>query len=392
MTPLQTLELRMGDLRRHLAELIGAAEPDTGKIETLIGEIRATDALLVAQKLMEPEPKPETVIKGTAEVRELRQLLGSASLGRMMTGIADDAEGVGADRELRQHLHLPANYIPWHLLAENRAALAMSGDEEGNTQPWITSVFPMSAAAFCGLDVRTVAVGEELIPLISTGLTIGFPGAGTAQTEGAPVAATKTLTPRRATGNFPVNKEDMLKYPGLEEGWRVEMAAAIQNALDIDLLRKTNAGVLTHGTAPTAPADSTTAAEFLADIYGSVDGSMASAVDQLGLLVGPETFGYMGGLPYDAGSGLTVADKIRGIGVRMFVTDNAGAYASNHQAGCVIVGPPQRNASAAVWNGIEVIADGFSLATSGQVRFTVAAFWDFALNRPTAYIRKSYRR
>ena len=93
--------------------------------------------------------------------------------------------------------------------------------------------------------------------MISTGLTIGFPGAGTAQAEGAPVAATKTLTPSAGHRQFPGNKEDMLKYPGLEEGWRAEMAEAIQNALDIDLLRKTDAGILDHGMDPTAPADAT---------------------------------------------------------------------------------------------------------------------------------------
>ena len=59
MTDLQRLELRMGDLRKQLAEAIGATEPDTEAIEKLTGEIRATDALLVAQKVLEPEPKPE---------------------------------------------------------------------------------------------------------------------------------------------------------------------------------------------------------------------------------------------------------------------------------------------------------------------------------------------
>ena len=44
----------------------------------------------------------------------------------------------------------------------------------------------------------------------------------------------------------------MLKYPMLEESWRQEMNAAIQNALDIDLLRKTGDGLLDHGTDPTA--------------------------------------------------------------------------------------------------------------------------------------------
>ena len=67
----------------------------------------------------------------------------------------------------------------------------------------------MSAAAFCGVDVITVPVGQVLIPVITTGVTIGFVAAGAAQAESSPEAAVKTLTPRRGTGNFPVNKEDL---------------------------------------------------------------------------------------------------------------------------------------------------------------------------------------
>ena len=47
MTDLQRLELRMGDLRKQLAEAIAATEPDTEAIEKLTGEIRAADAQLV---------------------------------------------------------------------------------------------------------------------------------------------------------------------------------------------------------------------------------------------------------------------------------------------------------------------------------------------------------
>ena len=61
MTDLQRLELRMGDLRKQLAEAIAATEPDTEAIEKLTGEIRAADAQLVAHKLLEPEPKSELV-------------------------------------------------------------------------------------------------------------------------------------------------------------------------------------------------------------------------------------------------------------------------------------------------------------------------------------------
>lgn len=394
MTPLQTAEIRAGEIRIRLAELGGEPEltdETRAELDTLRHEYTDTERRMAALRISEPPPKA-TETRGSAEGRELRHLVGKASLGRMMSGIADDSEGAGADRELRQHMNLPANYIPWDMLLENRTALAVSGDEEGNVQPWINTVFPMSASAFAGVDMRTVAVGEDLIPIVGTGLTIAFPGKNTAPSESAPTASVTTLSPRRATGFFPVAKEDMLKYPMLEESWRQEMNAAIQNALDIDLLRKTGDGLLDHGTDPTAPSAATPAATFLSDVYGAVDGALASDVSQIRLLVGPESYAYMGGLVYDAGSGMTVADKLRSIGVETFVTDNAGAYAQNRQEAVVIVGPPRRNATAVTWNGIEIIRDEFTSASKGELIFTVAAFADFAILRAKAYDRKRYRR
>ena len=94
----------------------------------------------MGHKLTSPEPETKTVT-GTPEGREMRQLVGRASLGKMMSGIADDGQGDGAERELRQARNLPDNYIPWDML-EKRAAVDVSGDEEGNTTPWIQRVFP----------------------------------------------------------------------------------------------------------------------------------------------------------------------------------------------------------------------------------------------------------
>ena len=98
-------------------------------------------------------------------------------------------------------------------MLEQRAAVNVTGNEEGNTTPWIQRVLPGSAAAFCGIDVQMADVGEVLVPVITTGVTIGFVAAGAAQAESSPAAAVTTLTPRRGTGNFPVNKEDLAKFP-----------------------------------------------------------------------------------------------------------------------------------------------------------------------------------
>ena len=259
--------------------------------------------------------------------------------------------------------------------------------------PWIQRVFPNGAASFCGVDVQMAEVGEILVPVISTGVTIGFVAAGAAQAESSPVAAVTTLSPRRGTGNFPIAREDLAVFPMMEDAWRMELTDAVQNAIDVDLLTLASKGLLkAGGTDPTAPSDATTAPEFLADVYGAVDGAMSSAVNMNRLLVGPEVYGYMGSLIYDAGSGMTVADKLASIGVQVLVTDNAGAYASNAQDGLVIVGPPRRNAVGVTWRGVEIIRDEFSLAANGQLKFTVLVMWDYANVRPDGFIRKSYRR
>ena len=390
MDKILELELRMSEARQELSDLL-ESDADNEKVGVLNTEMRSLDRQIMGHKLTSPEPETKTVT-GTPEGREMRQLVGRASLGKMMSGIADDGQGDGAERELRQARNLPDNYIPWDML-EKRAAVDVSGDEEGNTTPWIQRVFPMSAAAFCGVDVQTVPVGQVLIPVITTGVTIGFVAAGAAQAESSPEAAVKTLTPRRGTGNFPVNKEDLAVFPMMESAWRMELTDAVQNAIDVDMLTLASKGLLVAGgTDPTDPADATTAVEFLADVYGAVDGVYASSVNQIKLLVGPETYGYMGGLIYDTGSGMTVADKMAAIGVQVLVTDNAGPYAQMDQEGLVIVGPPRRNAVGVMWNGVEIIRDEFSLAREGQLRFTVAVMWDFENVRTDGFIRKSYRR
>ena len=287
---------------------------------------------------------------------------------------------------------MPDNYIPWSKL-EHRAAVDVTGDEEGNTTPWIQRVFPMSAATFCGVDVMTVPVGQVLVPVITTGVTIGFVSPGDAQAESSPVAAVTTLTPRRGTGNFPINKEDLAVFPMMEDAWRQELTDAVQNAIDVDLLTLASKGLLkAGGTDPTDPSNATTAAEFLADVYGGVDGALASSISQVKLLVGPEVYGFMGGLIYDTGSGMTVVDKMASIGVEVMVSDNVGPYVQNDQDGLVIVGPPRRNSVGVMWNGVEIIRDEFTKAPEGQVKFTVLVMWDFENVRETGYIRRSYRR
>ena len=128
MNKILELELRQSEARQELADLL-ESDADNEKIGALNSEMRSLDRQIMGHKLSNPEPESR-VVEGTPEGREIRQLVNKASLGKMMAGIADDGQGNGAERELRQARNLPDNYIPWDLL-EKRAAVGRERRRRG---------------------------------------------------------------------------------------------------------------------------------------------------------------------------------------------------------------------------------------------------------------------
>ena len=169
MTSKKELELRLSELREQIDSF--PDDGDTTDLAKLTNEHVDTERRFRAAVVTESSNN-STHNAGDGETKELRSLVKRASLGRMLAGIADDAQGAGADRELRQAVKVPDNYIPWELL-EARTAVAVTGDEEGTTEPWVQRVFPRSAMAATGVEMITADVGEQLVPIVGTGITIG---------------------------------------------------------------------------------------------------------------------------------------------------------------------------------------------------------------------------
>ena len=393
MDKLIKAQLEVSEKRTSLSALLDAETPDVDAIETAKHEVTVSEKRMQAVLVLDGGNKEvERVNAGDAEGRELRQLLGKASVGRMLAGILEESEGDGPDRELRAALNVPADYIPMALL-ERRDALTTSGNEPANPVPMVQRVFPTSAAAFVGLDLQTVPVGQIAVPVLSTGVTIHGPYVD--DTEAAETTGDidiTTLEPRRLSGSMAVKHTDLATFPMIEDGLRMDLADGLQNAIDVDLLRRTNAGLLDFGTDPTNPSDATTAAEFLADLYSGVDGIYAGSVGDVRVLYGPETYAYMGGLVIVANHPETVIDKVARISGGVLVSDNAGAYASNRQQGVVVKGPARRNVVGAMWNAAQVIRDDVTRARQGEVRLHIIGMWDFSVVRTGGFSRKAYRR
>ena len=392
MDKLLKVQLELSEKRTALAALLDAEAPDTDAIEAAKNGVTDSEKRMQAVMVLDGGNKETRLESGDSEGRELRALVGKANVGRMLANILHEGEGDGPDRELRAALGIPADYIPLALL-ERRAALTHSGNEPGNAAPMVQRLFPMSAGAFVGLDLQTVEVGQQLVPVLATGVTIHGPY--TDDTEAAETTGdvdVTTLQPRRMSGSFAVKQTDLATFPQMEDSLRMDLADGLENAMDVDLLRRTGNGLLDFGADPAAPTDATTAAEFLADLYGAVDGAYAGNINQIRVLYGPETYAYAGGLVVVTEHPETVVDKVSRITGGVLVTDNAGAYSGNRQEGVVIKGPPARNVVGAMWNAAQVIRDEVTRARQGEVRLHIIGMWDFAITRTGGFVRKSYRR
>ena len=407
MTPLQTLELRMGDLRRQLAELIGATEPDTGKIETLTGEIRATDALLVAQKLMEPEPKPEVTAAtaATAEERALVELRSNVDFGKYVSAaLAGMPVMGGAELELNQHLNIAPNYFPLELIAgEHRTA--RDGDAEGNQGTWLDRVVAETAAARLGVTFPMVPAGTSAYPVTTVGAAGVQRGRAEAVAEGTFTVAVTELKPTRnaITGIYSI--EDELRLPGLAAAIERDMLAATLESMDkavfvgdagasgtdSDIVGLTTAGI---DEATLTQANSVKGDEILKLFLAYVDGVYAASMEDVRMVASVGSNTLWGGTVHAATvANQTVAAFLRANGVTWTTRGGIDANTGNDDFGAFIglARGAEGAAVAPVWAQAQLVRDPYgSNATAGQVALTMSTFWNFGIPRTANYKRLKY--
>ena len=408
MTPLQTLELRMGDLRRQLAELIGATEPDTGKIETLTGEIRATDALRVAQLLLEPEPKPEvtTATAATAEERALVELRSNVDFGRYISAaLAGMPVMGGAELELNQHLNIAPNFFPLELIAgEHRAS--RDGDAEGNQGTWLDRVVAETAAARLGVTFPTVPSGTSAYPVTSA----GEPGIQRGRTQVVPegtftVAVTELKPARMAiTGIYSI--EDELRLPGMAAAIERDMLAATLESMDkaifigdsganensADIAGLTTAAGVVESTI--TQANKLKGDELLKLFLGYVDGVYAASMADVRMVASVGSNQLWGGTVHAAAvDNQTVAAFLQANGVTYTVRGGIDANTANGDFGAFIglARGAEGAAVAPVWAQAQLVRDTYGAnATAGQVALTMSTFWNFGVPRGANYKRLKY--
>ena len=102
MTPLQTAEIRAGEIRIRLAELGGIADltdEHRAELDTLRNEYTDTERRMAALRISEPDRTP--VVSRTAEGNEYRAMLSRANVGNIYDALLNHQNTAGVEAELQ---------------------------------------------------------------------------------------------------------------------------------------------------------------------------------------------------------------------------------------------------------------------------------------------------
>ena len=372
MTLKQKLELRASEIRAKLTELAGVDEltdEQRTEIDGLRTEYADTERRIQAASIGDDAPEGR---EARTEDRELAELIGGANVGAIFAATLEHRTTDGLEREVQQHFGLAPNQIPLAML-ESRGVTPAPGDVGTNQAAIIPAVFPQSCAAFLGIDMPTVAVGEAVFPVLTTSATVHVPAENAAAADTTGAFSAEVLSPSRLQAAFFYSREDRARFQGMDEALRMNLSDALFDKLDQQIL---NGGEgLFDGT---NLANNTVSAKndfeaYLSDFaWGRVDGKYASATGELKIVMGSGTYAHAGetyaGTASNKGD-LSAVEKLMDVTGGVKVSSHVPVVAANKQNAVIRLGM-RRDMVVPVWEGITLIPDEVTLAGKGQIQVT----------------------
>ena len=296
MTDRQKLELRQSVIRSRLAELGTTEATDAGKaeIDTLAVEYASNETRVRALMISGDEPVETTTTR--KESKERAELYAKASIGDLMYSLINGRSGVqgGAMAELQKEYGLGDNEIHIRQLApESYAVTPAPTNTQENQQEIIPYVFPQSCAAFLGVDMPTVGVGEAVFPVLTKKLDVRTPNENADADETTGAFSADVLSPSRIQASFFYSQEDRARFMGMDESLRENLSMGLADGLDKEIIAGTN-GLLTG----TNLANHNVSTETTYPLYRSqfaysrVDGRYASMTADIRAILGSDTYAH----------------------------------------------------------------------------------------------------
>ena len=276
------------------------------------------------------------------------------------------------------------------MLLETRAVTPAPANVGTDQQPIIPAVFPQSVAAFLGIDMPTVGVGEAVFPVLTSGATAQTPAenAATNPTEDTGAFSADVLSPARLQTSFLYSREDRARFAGMDSALRENLSDALADGLDKAIIAGTN-GLLTGTNIPNNNVSAVTSYALYREqfAYGRVDGKYASMTSDLRVVMGSGTFAHAAS-QYRGNNDNTdalMALEAAGVGVR--VSAHVPAVASTKQNAIIRLGS-RRDAVAPIWEGVTLIPDEITKAAEGQIRVTAVMLHAVKILRAAGFYKQ----
>ena len=323
------------------------------------------------------EEEQTVTVVDSPEERELRQLEKNSSIGEVAAGVLTSHPCEGATRELQQANHLKGNQIPLALMrspmVEERTSGITPGPSSagGDQRPIIPAVFPQSVAAFLGINGQSVGVGEAAVAVVSTSASPGVPAEGADQAHSAAAFESANLVPSRLQASLFFSVEDAARIMGLSEALRMNLSDALSDELDKQILTNATNGLFA-GT-NLADNDASAVGTFVTlkkrIVYDAIDGKYATNAGDLRVVLGAASYAFAGGVYRGNNSDVDALEAIMGKVAGVRVSSHVPAEASNKQELVVARGTAQ-HVAVAIWSGVDLLEDPYSMAKSGEVILT----------------------
>ena len=372
MTDRQKLELRQSTIRGRLAELGAAEASDSGKteIDSLAIEYSSNETRVRTFMVANDAPVETTTTR--KEGQEKAELYAKASVGDLVYALVNGRSGVqGAMAELQKEYGLGDNEIHIkQLTSETYAVTPAPGNVGEVQQPIIPYVFPSSAAAFLGVDMPTVGVGEAVFPVLTKELDVRTPNENADADETTGAFSADVLSPSRIQASFFYSREDRARFAGMDESLRENLSMGLADGLDKEIIAGTN-GLLTGTNLPNNNVNAqTTYALYRSQFaYARVDGRYASMTSDIRAVMGTSAYAHAASQYRGNNDNMDALMSLQGALGGVMVSAHVPAESGTKQNAIVRLGM-RRDMVAPIWENVALVPDEVTLIKKGLIQIT----------------------
>ena len=399
MTPIQTLEIRAGEIRKRLSDIGGMEEltdETRSELDKLKVEYADNDSRRAAMTIAGDAPVTHVETR-SAEGREFRGLVDRSNLGEVFDAALGKRSVSGASAELQKHYGLEPNQVPLAMLVrdwpdddklEVRAATAAPNDVGEAQHSIVPYVFPQGAASFLGVNMPTVPTGQAVFPVLTKELDVRTPAENAEAAETTGTFSADVLSPSRIQASFFYSREDRARFAGMDAALRENLTEGLDDGLDAQILAGTNGLFAGTNLSDNAQTTNDTFDSYLNNLcWNQIDGRYASTAKDLAMVVGAATLKDLGQTYRNTSVDRSALDRLMELTSGVRVSAHVPAPTSNRQ-NAVIRRGMSMTAVAPVWEGITIIPDEVTQAKKGQLVITAVMLYAMKVLRTGAGLVK----